>query len=196
MNVSSTWLMVQVHVSKRVVGHARIAYDLNRSVCYTAHAAYFDTYCKRHIAVSSGFILYWVESWWQMMDDNWRNVHLLLFCPSTWVCYHLCRVNMSSYSWFVFRGQIVKGRLSDDEAKSFSLNSFLKGHSEITRWQAPPSNLRFLHPCTAPFNYKSALTSIVWKLIDFFSFFKLIIIANRRYERNSRYTTLRQYVSH
>ena len=27
--------------------------------------------------------------------------------PSAWVCYHLCRVNMSCYSWFIFRGQIV-----------------------------------------------------------------------------------------
>ena len=27
--------------------------------------------------------------------------------PSAWVCYHLCRVNISYYSWFMFRGQII-----------------------------------------------------------------------------------------
>ena len=27
--------------------------------------------------------------------------------PSTWVFDHLCRVNMSCYSWFMFRGQII-----------------------------------------------------------------------------------------
>ena len=27
--------------------------------------------------------------------------------PSTWVCYHLCRVNIPCYSWFMFRGQII-----------------------------------------------------------------------------------------
>ena len=27
--------------------------------------------------------------------------------PSTWVCYQLCRVNMSCYSWFMFRGQLI-----------------------------------------------------------------------------------------
>ena len=27
--------------------------------------------------------------------------------PSAWVCYHPCRVNMSCYFWFMFRGQII-----------------------------------------------------------------------------------------
>ena len=94
-----------------------------------------------------------------------------------------------------------------------SRNSQLKGNSEITWWQAHPifiksESLCILHSycncelksernlASVPlFNYKSTLTPDVWKQ-SLVIFFRTMIMANHRYERNSRYTTYQQLVSH
>ena len=53
--------------------------------------------------------------------------------PSPWVCYHLCRVNISCYSWFMFRGQIISFVLIQNLAcYSVTLNMFITMKTWIT----------------------------------------------------------------
>ena len=53
-----------------------------------------------------------VDGWWQprwklrkSKRRSWKEKGMVWDeGHSTWICYHLCRVNMSCYSWFMFRG--------------------------------------------------------------------------------------------